>query len=158
MLRQVLALGLLGALGRETALGVGSGASCAAPAAATDAKFVPGQVWAYKTNSGEEESTVTILRVETLGKVGTIVHVRVDGLHFRNCRGETLADNLPHAPFARAALEASVTKQIGRVSTLPAFEEGYGIWLRDCGGVYTVSVAQVVALDERTYPANLGCP
>jgi hypothetical protein len=140
----------------------GSGASgvagkCVAPQTATDAKFAPGQVWSYKTNPGEEGSTLTVLRVETLGKMGTIVHVRLEGLHFRNCYGEMLADSLPHAPFSRAALDASVVKQIGSVTTMPAFEEGYQDWLSHCGGVYTVPVAQMVAMDEAQYKAGVGC-
>lgn len=140
----------------QPAPGLSLPAPCAAPQAATDPKFAPGQVWAYRSNPGEEGATITILRVQTLGKVGTLVHVRLGGVHFNNCQGQTLADNLPHAPFARAALEESVTKQIGRVAVLPDFEEGYRDWLQHCGGVYTLPVARMVALVEAQYRAGLG--
>ena len=95
--------------------------------------------------------------MQILSKVGTIVHVQLDGVHFNNCQGQTLSDSLPHAPFARSALEESVTKQIGRVPVLPDFEEGYREWLQHCGGVYTLPVARMVALDEAQYRAALGC-
>jgi hypothetical protein len=60
---------------------------CAVPQATTDAKYSAGQIWGYKTRPGESDSTVTILRVETLPKIGEIVHLRIDEIRLRNCSG-----------------------------------------------------------------------
>ena len=49
-----------------------------------DKKFKPGQVWSYTTRPGEPASTVIILRVDYQVKLGTIVHVRVEGLQSHN--------------------------------------------------------------------------
>lgn len=130
---------------------------CAQPEAATDPKFVPGQVWSYKTRPGEENSTVTILRIEKTPKVGIIIHVRIDGIHFANCTGGPAPKEVDHAPFTRAALETSVTTKLRSVSKLPDYDAGYQEWLRHCGGVYTITVEDMVAVDDATFNANLGC-
>ncbi len=47
-------------------------------------QFAPGQVWRYKTRSGEEASRVIIGRIEKSPKIGTIVHVKLTGLQIKN--------------------------------------------------------------------------
>lgn len=131
--------------------------NCAQPQFVSDPTFRPGQVWSYKTRSGEESSTVTILRVEKTPKLGTIVHVRIDGVHFHNCTGGPSPKVLEHAPFARAALLASVIATVGSVSKVPDYEAGYQDWLNHCGGVYTITAARVVATDDAQFGASLGC-
>jgi hypothetical protein len=130
---------------------------CAQPQVTTDSKFEPGQVWSYKTRPGEERSTVTILRIEKTPKLGTIIHIRIDGVHFSNCTGGPAPRLVQHAPFNRAALEASLTAKVGSVSVLPDYSAGYGDWLSHCGGVYTTSVDQMVALNDAQFGSSLGC-
>jgi hypothetical protein len=118
---------------------------------------VPGQVWSYKTRPGEESSTLTILRVEKTPKLGTIVHLRIDRVHFSNCTGGPSPEVIEHAPFTRAALEASVTMKVNSVTQVPAYDAGYKDWLSHCGGVYTITVDRMVAVDDATFNAGLGC-
>ena len=40
----------------------------------------------------------------------------------------------------------------------PAFQDGYNEWRKDCGGVYTIAVAEAIAVGEETFRKNLGCP
>jgi hypothetical protein len=35
--------------------------------------------------------------------------------------------------------------------------EGYEQWRRDCGGVYAITVAQMLTVDEQTFNAGMGC-
>jgi hypothetical protein len=120
---------------------------CVVPQTTVDSTYKPGQVWSYKTRPGESSSTITILRVETTPKLGTIIHIRVDDVQFRDCNGARPAPtSIAHAPFAKAAIDKSVIRQLRSVSTLPDFEAGYSDWLAHCGGVYTVSVAE---MDQR---------
>jgi hypothetical protein len=130
---------------------------CATPRSIVDSTYRPGQIWSYKTRPGEEPSTVTILRVETLPKVGIIVHVRIDGVRFKNCTGGPAPNTIEHAPFTKIAMDKSVTHQLQIASELPDFETGYSDWLAHCGGVYTVSVAEMVDVDDTTFNAGLGC-
>jgi hypothetical protein len=60
---------------------------CTVPQPEVDSTYTPGQVWSYNTRPGEASSTVTILRVERTPKLGVIVHVRIDGVQFKNCKG-----------------------------------------------------------------------
>jgi hypothetical protein len=130
--------------------------SCIAPDAAKDAKFAPGQVWRYKTRQHEEGSTLTILKIESLRKVGTIIHIRVDKIRLRNCTGGPEPDKFEHMPFAREAIERSVTKMLRQIS-VPDFQEGYAQWRKACGGVYTISVADAIRVAEDGFRKNLGC-
>jgi hypothetical protein len=46
---------------------------------ATDAKFKPGDVWQYATREGEEQSTLTVLKVDNSPELGVIVHIGESG-------------------------------------------------------------------------------
>jgi hypothetical protein len=130
--------------------------NCTAPKIAQDPKFHPGQVWQYKARTGEEKSVLTILRVESLPK-GIIIHIRVDGVRLRNCTGGPEPDKFEHMPFAREAIERSVTKLLHENAEIPDFKAGYDDWRSACGGVYTISVAEAVKVAETTFEQNLGC-
>jgi hypothetical protein len=114
-------------------------------------------VWAYHTRRGEEGATITILKIENLPKVGEIVHVRLDGIHLHNCSGGTEPNQIQHAPFTREAIDRSVTKLL-KTGDVPEFQAGYSNWLDHCGGVYTITVAAVVDVDEQTFNNGQPCP
>lgn len=114
----------------------------------TDAKFSPGQVWSYEPRPGEGNSLLTILRIDELGKRGVVIHVRVDGLQAHNARGE-LVPSVEHMPFSRDALLGSVRKLVRTSASLPTLE-GLEAWQDACGGVYTISVRDAVAVMEIT--------
>jgi len=131
--------------------------TCTSPEPAKDSKFRPGQVWLYKSRAGEEKSFLTILRIESLPKIGTVIHIRVDKVRLRNCTGGPEPDNFQHMPFTRAAIERSVTKLQSESSDIPDYQAGYDEWRGACGGVYTVTVAQAVAVGEATFRKGVGC-
>jgi hypothetical protein len=114
-----------------------------------DSKFKPGQVWTYRNRPGESESTVTILQVDRMEKIGVVVHIRVDGLRMLNPRREPVP-SIEHMPFTRDAILLSVIDLHQTVATLPTLE-GYDHWRADCGGVYTISVADAVSVAEKTF-------
>ena len=129
---------------------------CPAPEEAKDSKFVAGQVWEYKTRQGEESSTLTILKIESLPKIGTIIHIRVDKVRLRNCTGGPEPNKFEHMPFTREALERSITKVV-KQGSVPDFHEGYEEWRKACGGVYTITLAEAVTVGEETFRKSLGC-
>ena len=130
---------------------------CPEPQVVKDPKFRPGQVWQYKTRPDEQSSTLTILRIESLPKLGAIVHVRVDKIRLRNCTGGPEPDKFKHMPFARDAIERSVLKLLKEDSDIPDFEDGYDEWRKACGGVYTITVAEAIKVGEDTFNKGLGC-
>lgn len=129
---------------------------CPEPSPTTDSKFAPGQVWSYRTRDTEPFSTLTILKVESFPKLGTIVHVRIDRIRLHNCTGGPEPNQLEHAPFTRKALDRSVVKLLRKDAVLLSME-GYDEWRRDCGGVYSITVAEMLAVNEQTYNAGMGC-
>ena len=131
--------------------------SCATPERTSDAEFHEGQVWSYRSRSGEEASTLTVLRVENVGKIGVVIHVRIDNIRLGNYMGGPAPTSIAHAPFTKAALSQSVTRLLGSLPTLPDYMDGYKDWAAHRGGAYTISVAEMVKLDDRTFNAGLGC-
>ena len=130
---------------------------CATPQPELDPTYTPGQVWSYKTRPGEASSTVTVLRVERTPQLGVIIHVRVDGVRFKNCTGGPSPTQIEHAPLTKSAMDKSVSRLLKVLAKLPAFEEGYDDWLAHCGGAYTVTLAEMVEADDATFNAGLGC-
>ena len=49
---------------------------------------------------------------ETLPKVGVIVHVRIDGVQLKNCKGGPAPTTIEHAPFTKIAIDKSVGRQL----------------------------------------------
>jgi hypothetical protein len=129
---------------------------CPTPEVAKDSKFAPGQVWGYKTRDNEANSTLTILKVESIPKLGMVIHIRVDRIRLRNCTGGPEPNKFEHMPFTREAVERSVTRLL-KESSVPDFQEGYNQWRKACGGVYTITVAEAINVAEETFGKNLGC-
>jgi len=127
----------------------------------TDEKFKVGDEWEYRTRKSEEKSTLIILKVESSPELGVIVHVGVNKIRLANCHGGPEPDSVPHMPFARRALDDSVTKKIASDRPLPDYEDGYNEWkeayLKKQAGIYVVPVSKAVAVAEKTYRSGIGC-
>lgn len=126
-----------------------------------DSKYRAGDVWEYETRTGEGHSRLIVLKLERSSKLGIIVHVAVDNLFWKACQGDRLPEAVPHMPFARKAIDASVTRRVATGHSLPAYKDGYEIWRRDYSrghaGVYVSSVKDAVAVAEETWRTGLGC-
>ena len=64
-------------------------------------------------------------------------------------------------PFARKAVEASVTKRIKATKSLPDYRNGYEEWreayVNKHAGVYVISVQEAVSVAEETWRSGIGC-
>ncbi|HEU4415914.1 MAG TPA: hypothetical protein VFT65_14105 [Candidatus Angelobacter sp.] len=125
-----------------------------------DDKYKPGQVWSYRTRANEQESTLTILRVDETPDKKRIVHIRVDHVQLTNCKGGQAPDTFEHMPFSREALNEGVLKVI-RTGPVPDFRSGYSEWRAgwDAGkaGYYTISVALALDVAQKTFDQGVGC-
>jgi hypothetical protein len=113
-----------------------------------DDKFKPNQVWKYNTRNGEENSLITILKVEQDDKQGVIVHIAVDELHINGINGKE-QNEITHLPFSKEALLNSVTELIDKnVNDLPEYREGYEQWKEafDMGkaGIWSITVNEAI--------------
>jgi len=62
--------------------------------------FDEGQVWAYKTRPGEEESTLLINKVEEDPRLGRIYHISISKLQISTGPG-VFTDQMPHLPVSK---------------------------------------------------------
>jgi len=92
-----------------------------------DTEYEVGQVWNYKTRLGEEKSTLTIVRIEENDKLGTIVCVYADSLKI-NSRDTLDFVHIEFMPFAKSAIDSSVTNLIGVSKPVPDYEYSYRYW------------------------------
>ena len=112
-------------------------------------RFEPGQVWTYDHRPGEEDSRLTILRVDQDGVLGQIVHVCVDGVGLPQSVDPELQSTrrISHMPFSAEAVAESVGKHVDTVE-VPDHAEGYGHWReafeREEAGVFTITVGEAV--------------
>lgn len=117
----------------------------AASSFANAADLQAGQVWAYTTRAGENESTLTVLKIEQYRDLGQVVHVRIDGIRMRNPVQGNIITDLPHLPFRGAAIQRSVTKLLRNSPSVPRFKDGYDTWKQayDAGkaGAFETDVA-----------------
>jgi hypothetical protein len=65
-----------------------------------DDKFKVGQIWNYNTRTGEDNSTLTILKVEKYDSAGVVIHIYVNGLKLKNPqRPSGFSDDIGHLPI-----------------------------------------------------------
>ena len=112
-----------------------------------EGKFHVGERWSFHSRDGEENATLTVVKVESSPKIGIIVHVSLEGLRMRSRHAPTgIAETVSHMPFAEAAIEKSVTRLLAKDAPLPSFEEGYQQWRaafdQNKAGFFTATVAE----------------
>lgn len=127
----------------------GAAAAAVVPAQARPA-YAEGQVWEYHARPQDAGSLLRIQRIEApdaFRTTGPIYHISIVGLHFAGAR---LTGELQHAPVSRATLDASATRLSGSRVPFPDASAGIAEWRAARGGVFTIPVAQIVALVEQT--------
>jgi hypothetical protein len=114
----------------------------------SEGKYHVGEKWNYRTRPGEEDSLLTVVKVESAPNVGVIVHVSVEGLRVENPGVPGgVSERIHHMPFTEAAIDKSVTVLAATgVPVTSDAEEAYENWRRARGGVFTTTVAEAVEL------------
>ena len=91
--------------------------------------------------TNQPNARLTVLRVESGGKLGTIVHIAISGVIYGD--GQT---QIQHLPFAESAIERSVTTLERESGPVPDFADGYRQWRQAFdagkGGIFTITVAE----------------
>ena len=114
----------------------------------TDIAFAPEQEWAYDTRPEDTGSTLVIGKIEPLPHV-RVIHIHVKGANIRNPRAPGgVSHALGHMPISEEALRRSVTRLVGPAAVDAAFTGGYEQWVRNEGGVFTISVREAIGYLE----------
>ena len=122
----------------------------AEPSAGQEKSLKVGEEWGFQGRSADPKPTLVILKIESLPKLGEVVHISVRGVRIRNPHvqgGST--DTLPHLPVSRQAVERSVTKLLRSSVIVPDYSEGYEQWKRASGGAFTTSVREALDFVEK---------
>ncbi|MEN3748479.1 hypothetical protein TPR58_14985 [Sphingomonas sp. HF-S3] len=106
------------------------------------ADYAVGQVWEYRTRPGEEGSLLSIRHAEKDPRGEPIYHIAIIGLKVH--ADDRAIEELPHLPVSRKTLDASVIRLATRTATFPDGSEGIATWREAKGGVFTISVAEIV--------------
>ena len=113
-------------------------------AQSTPPRYAEGQVWNYKTRVDEEGSLLKIQRIEVApagSNLEKIYHISVVGFHLK---APNVVPMLPHAPVSKQTLDASVTTLSTSNRSFPPADPGIAEWREAHGGVYTISVAEII--------------
>lgn len=120
-----------------------------------DDTFRVGQIWNYNTRRGEENSVLTILKVEKYDTVGIVIHISIDTLISKNTNDAIhYHPSIGHLPLSKEALLHSVTTLISEDNPLPDFNEGYTMWREafdnNKGGIFSITVCEIANYIEDT--------
>ncbi|MDR6159979.1 hypothetical protein QF023_003495 [Chryseobacterium sp. SLBN-27] len=120
-------------------------------------KYSVGQEWNYKTRPTEENSTLTILKIEEYPKHGKVIHISVNELKMKNPQHpDGIADRISHLPLSEEALDNSVISLKNEISRKPDSIEmnGYSYWKKEFdkgkAGVFSIPVSEIVSSMEES--------
>ena len=119
-------------------------------AAPLHSKYAEGQIWEYRTRPSDAGSLIKIQKIENLPALNEsdkVYHLSVIGLHFNN---EALAGVVMHIPVSQKTLDSSVTRLSELRPDFPDPSEGISQWREARGGVFTVSLAEIMDFVEQT--------
>jgi hypothetical protein len=94
--------------------------------------YKAGQVWKFDDLLGLGDSTITILKVESRPKVGTVIHVRIDKIPAGDCGSIHLTTNIEHLALTESTLRESTFELLKENVELPdAYFEAYRRWEKE---------------------------
>lgn len=119
--------------------------------AAPQSRYQEGQIWEYQARPTDVGSLLRIQKIEHLdiaGRDQTVYHLSVIGLHLPNA--PNAGGVLQHIPVSQVTLDASVTRLASNRPDFPDANPGIAEWRQARGGVFTIPVAEIVAMVETT--------
>jgi hypothetical protein len=118
----------------------------AAPALGEDLGFAVGQIWTLKPPMNADAR----IRIGRIEDDGATLHISLwTGAMPPQHEGMASFPLIAgHLPIARDALQASVDRRVDDEAppTSLGFEEGYAAWRQNNGGVFTISVYEIVEM------------
>jgi hypothetical protein len=113
-------------------------------------RYVVGQIWRYTPRPGDEGSLLKIGRVEvdpSLQGGQPIYHISVIGVHLGQDHRLTV---IGHLPVSKETLDKSVIALAKSEAEFPDVAGGIEEWKRAKGGVFTISIADIVTFVDQT--------
>jgi hypothetical protein len=92
-----------------------------------DDKYKVGQVWNYETRQDEVNSSLTIVSIDNDKKEGVFIGVHISNIKFSRL-GNFDEVNVNFLPFAKSAIDKSVTGIKENTEKLPEYKTEYNAW------------------------------
>lgn len=118
--------------------------------AADHPAYAPGQVWEYRTRPADTGSLLKIQRVEADPRGKPIYHISVIGAHLGGKDGQ----EVQHLPVSRETLDQSVIRLSRSAILFPDPSAGIATWREANGGVFTISVAEIIGIIDAQMPSS----
>lgn len=119
--------------------------------------YEPGQLWKYKTRSGEEDSELLILHVESFQfpQQVDIIHIAINNLKIINPNEPSgFSEQIEFLPFSKKSIDNSVTELVEDNVWIHPYEEGYFEWKRafmnESGGIFDMTVKTAIKSTEQS--------
>ena len=111
-----------------------------------------GQEWSYRSRSQDTLSTVVIGQLENHPDLGRIVHCLVRNVYLSDSEavGGASLNQLSHIPISEAAFRDSLIEKIAEGIDWSEMNEGVRTWREASGGVFSVSLKEVVQIVDET--------
>lgn len=118
--------------------------------------YAAGQIWQYHARPSDPASLLKIQVVESdpvLTKSGPIYHVSIVGVHLGS---DHRLSEIAHVPVSKDTLDKSVTVLVKSDATFPDVRPGIADWKSAKGGVFTISVAEIVDIIDKMAQGRAG--
>jgi hypothetical protein len=112
--------------------------------------YAEGQVWEYRTRPSDKDSLLKIQKIDvdpTRTESRTIYHISIIGVRLNE---PGVRREIAHVPVSREALDDSVTREIPGRPRFPDAREGITEWRRVKGGVFSLPIARIIDVVEKT--------
>ncbi|WP_379968232.1 hypothetical protein [Ectobacillus sp. sgz5001026] len=110
--------------------------------------FSAGDIYSFEGRKSDPSPQIIILGKEPFLDT-TAVHVQIIGIELQISDGQTLT-KIGHVPVCEESLRNSVIDYLGKANVPDDELEGIKVWKEAKGGIYTVSLKEIVNIIERT--------
>lgn len=114
----------------------------------------PYEVGQYRTLPRDEGSLLKIQAIEPDPRGQPIYHVSLTGLKI--AAGDGMLQEVGHLPVSKQTLDASVTRLSKRPASFPDAAPGIADWRAANGGVFTITMIEIVGVIEQSVRQNGG--
>lgn len=110
--------------------------------------FQVGDIWSFEGRENDPHPQILILGTEPFQDT-TVIHVQISGIQLKISDRQTLS-TIGHVPVSEENLRNSVNDYLGETDVLDEELEGIKLWREAKGGIYTVSLKEIVNIIEKT--------
>jgi hypothetical protein len=118
----------------------------AAASAEDERTYTAGQVWEFQTEDVASDALLIIQQIDRAEETGFASDIFHISLVAKLTDGPQDELHIKHLPVSRATLDGAVTRLSDTRLIFAEWEEGWALWKAQGGGVFTVSLNEIIAM------------